>query len=195
MMELTAANDNQPIRYGPWPTTRQIALKLGSKYYFTGIPCKHGHVDVRKTKRRMCAECDRLADIKYRANFPDRKRATYVAWRDLNRDRIRANDSRRRQSDLDFYAQKSRDRRAALERQSSGTHTLADVQDIMRIQQYKCAYCGVSIRERKHVDHIVPIAKGGSNGRENLQVLCPSCNLQKQAQDPLVFARKRGLLL
>jgi 5-methylcytosine-specific restriction endonuclease McrA len=38
------------------PTTRAEAKKTGSKYYFTGQPCKHGHVAPRKTKG-SCVEC------------------------------------------------------------------------------------------------------------------------------------------
>jgi hypothetical protein len=38
------------------PTTRAEAKKTGSKYYFTGQPCKHGHIAPRKTKG-ACVEC------------------------------------------------------------------------------------------------------------------------------------------
>ena len=38
------------------PTTREEAKKTGSKYYFTGQPCKHGHIAPRKTKG-ACVEC------------------------------------------------------------------------------------------------------------------------------------------
>lgn len=38
------------------PTTRAEAKKSGSKYYFTGQPCKHGHIAPRKTKG-ACVEC------------------------------------------------------------------------------------------------------------------------------------------
>jgi hypothetical protein len=38
------------------PTTRAEAKKTGSKYYFTGQPCKHGHIAPRKTKG-SCVEC------------------------------------------------------------------------------------------------------------------------------------------
>ena len=38
------------------PTTRAEAKKTGSKYYFTGQPCKHGHIAPRKTKG-TCVEC------------------------------------------------------------------------------------------------------------------------------------------
>ena len=38
------------------PKTREEAKKTGSKYYFTGQPCKHGHIAPRKTKG-SCIEC------------------------------------------------------------------------------------------------------------------------------------------
>jgi len=39
-----------------YPSTREEAKKTGSKYYFTGQPCKHGHIALRKTKG-ACVEC------------------------------------------------------------------------------------------------------------------------------------------
>jgi hypothetical protein len=38
------------------PKTRAEAKAAGAKYYFTGEPCKHGHVAPRKTKG-SCVEC------------------------------------------------------------------------------------------------------------------------------------------
>jgi len=39
------------------------------------------------------------------------------------------------------------------------------------------------IKEAKELDHIVPIAKGGTDARENLQGLCIECHREKTAQD------------
>jgi hypothetical protein len=38
------------------PKTRAEAKATGAKYYFTGDPCKHGHIAPRKTKG-ACVEC------------------------------------------------------------------------------------------------------------------------------------------
>lgn len=45
------------------PTTREKAKKIGSKYYFTGQPCKHGHIAARKTKG-ACVECLKVEWVK-----------------------------------------------------------------------------------------------------------------------------------
>jgi 5-methylcytosine-specific restriction endonuclease McrA len=42
--------------YSQYPTNRAAAKATGAKYYFTGEPCKHGHIALRKTKG-SCVEC------------------------------------------------------------------------------------------------------------------------------------------
>jgi hypothetical protein len=48
---------------------------------------------------------------------------------------------------------------------------------------YVCAQCGRHEADRQavHLDHIVPVARGGSNAADNLRVLCSTCNLRKGA--------------
>jgi 5-methylcytosine-specific restriction endonuclease McrA len=41
------------------PKTRSEAKAAGAKFYFTGDPCKHGHIAPRKTKG-VCIECLKL---------------------------------------------------------------------------------------------------------------------------------------
>ena len=46
----------------------------------------------------------------------------------------------------------------------------------------ECMICGEHIKRGKayHVDHIMPISKGGAEfDLENLQLACPECNLKK----------------
>ena len=46
----------------------------------------------------------------------------------------------------------------------------------------RCLQCGAGEPEvRIHIDHITPLAKGGTNALDNLQVLCQPCNQRKWA--------------
>ena len=47
----------------------------------------------------------------------------------------------------------------------------------------------------RHIDHVMPLVKGGLHDDSNLQALCRSCNDSKQDMDPIEFARKHGMLL
>lgn len=48
---------------------------------------------------------------------------------------------------------------------------------------YTCEYCLQEIEGSYHLEHIVPISKGGKNVLENLAISCQTCNLKKLAKD------------
>lgn len=52
---------------------------------------------------------------------------------------------------------------------------------IMQRDHYTCQICGKYMPDGVgiHIDHIIPIAKGGKTVESNLQVLCSTCNLKK----------------
>ncbi len=58
-----------------------------------------------------------------------------------------------------------------------GTHTPVEWQYILDICDNKCVRCNAT--EGIVKDHIIPIYQGGSDGIENLQPLCRSCNASK----------------
>lgn len=51
--------------------------------------------------------------------------------------------------------------------------------NFLRYGANRCEKCKQFTGLRFHIDHIIPISKGGDNGHENLQLLCPKCNLKK----------------
>lgn len=42
---------------------------------------------------------------------------------------------------------------------------------------HKCVFCGST--ENLHIDHIIPVSRGGREDEDNMQVLCRTCNLKK----------------
>lgn len=53
--------------------------------------------------------------------------------------------------------------------------------DVLKRDNYKCKICGASAQDgaKLHVDHIVPVSKGGKTTISNLQTLCDRCNIGK----------------
>ena len=50
--------------------------------------------------------------------------------------------------------------------------------DVLRAAGWACVYCGAPATT---VDHVVPLSRGGGNGRENLAAACLDCNLSKSS--------------
>ena len=53
----------------------------------------------------------------------------------------------------------------------------------------------VGYKQVKVVDHITPLCYGGSNNKENLQVICTSCNVKKRKLDTMNKASGESYLI
>lgn len=158
--------------------TRWEAI-IGGKRYFEGSPCPNGHNGTRWTHNGACIECTKLASDEYRRS--DKGIEYSKKWKAVNKDKVQE------------YNRNAK----AMRKGAEGIHTAQDVRTILTRQKYKCAECSQSVRKKsnRHVDHIMPIALGGTNWPSNLQVLCAPCNLSKNAKHPLDWARMKGRLL
>jgi hypothetical protein len=55
--------------------------------------------------------------------------------------------------------------------------------EILKHDNFRCCLCGKSPKDgvtELHVDHIIPISKGGTSTENNLQTLCCDCNIGKR---------------
>lgn len=121
-----------------------------------------------------------------KARYEQNKAATLEQnrrWREQNIDRHRAlcRDWAAR------HPEKMRElvaRRRATQLGADGSHTNKDVAMLLAAQSGLCAACHADVSTGFHVDHVIPLSKGGSDGPENLQILCPSCNRSKASKLP-----------
>lgn len=64
-----------------------------------------------------------------------------------------------------------------IQRLKGTSHTLTQAIKFINERGGICEKCGDN--RRPTIDHIIPISKGGSDGLENLRVLCNRCNSAK----------------
>ena len=148
------------------------------------------------TRKYIAANPDKVRQFKkaWRHANKDRRNASQRKYANANRETVRASLREYYKNNKELFFRHNANRRAK-KRAAEGSHTREDVAEIRRMQRDKCAYCGVRLNGRGHVDHIMALANGGSNWPANLQLTCKPCNLSKGAKDALEFARQQGLLL
>ena len=65
--------------------------------------------------------------------------------------------------------------------------------EVFKRDGYRCVECGASVDDGAtlHIDHIIPLSRGGSDELDNLQTLCKDCNMNKSNlyQKPRIRSR------
>lgn len=115
-------------------------------------------------------------------------------WRADNRAYYNAKQEKWRKQNRDKTALWCRNRYAR-KMSAEGSHTVEEIRELFDKQKGRCAICGLVLNVKYHADHIVPLARGGSNYISNIQVLCPTCNTRKSDLDPVEFMQRIGRLL
>lgn len=121
----------------------------------------------------------------------NRKRISeYVkVWRSKNIEHYRMVDaewSRKNKAKRTEYRHK---------RRAAGEFSYAVIPELMQKQNGKCTVCRGFLTKLIEIDHIIPVALGGTNEKTNLQLLCRPCNRSKGAKHPVDFMQSRGFLL
>lgn len=184
-----------------YPKTRKEAQQQGATHYFTGEPCKHGHIALRKTKG-SCVECLKLewaASNERRAEYfktsevvKEAKRRYYERNRDavIARAAARPKEEKRRSQETwkannILYVRADTKYRRRKHRQATPKWLSAMQKTEMR-ELYKMAITLTKTTGEKYVvDHIVPLRSEvvcGLHVPWNLRVITQAENLKKSNQ-------------
>ena len=184
-----------------YPTTRKEAQEAGATHYFTGLPCKRGHVALRKTKG-VCVECERedwrqQADARReyfkayaaRPEVQDRQHDWYVANRDAVIARAATRPDTVKRIYRDAWKQRNTDKVRADTKNRRRKHREATPHWLTRRQKsemrelYRIAIHMTKITGEQYVvDHICPLRSPSSCGLHvpwNLRVITQTENLKK----------------
>jgi hypothetical protein len=184
--------------------TLKEARRRGLKRYFTGKPCKRGHVAEQYVSTLACVECYRTLkrawrvanpekyraqDQRYRAAHPEKKRAKDQRYRAAHPEKVRAQDRRWRVTNPARYAAKAG--LSDARRRAPGC-----VPDDFDFEATVPFYD--EARRRTHetgtpheVDHKHALCLGGLHIASNLQVITEAANQEKGKAEKAEAKRRK----
>ena len=184
-----------------YPKSRAEAKAIGAKYYFTGEPCKHGHIALRKTKG-SCTEClkvewqqaaEKRADYFVQYNKKEEVKEKKHEWYLKNRQQVMATAATRPPEVLRQYrnvwkqnnlVQVRADTKARRRKHRQATPPWLSRKQKGEIRQmYQIAITMTKTTGEQYVvDHIVPLRSDvvcGLHVPWNLRVMTQEENLRK----------------
>lgn len=175
-----------------------------------------------KAHRQMYLEKVSESEKKYRLSHPEKCAESTKAWRLANADKVAKQAKERRMRNSEHIAKVTaaywdarpglrtelsaryrannpdvvrRMNSARRSKNKSGKLTAGITARLLVKQKGKCPCCSLPLGDNYHLDHIMPLALGGSNTDDNVQLLRAICNNQKHAKHPIDFMQSRGFLL
>lgn len=162
---------------------RKLAVNLGHKNYFTGIPCKYGHTAPRQTSNGKCHDCEinkrqKLAHKEYHKKYyADNKETTIKEWK--SRPEVITKSK-------EYERNRIRDKKLKL-----SYERIRQLKKQQQVPKWANKHCIKQIYKDcpfdKHVDHIVPLQGTnvcGLHVEYNLQYLSPTENCKKGNKFP-----------
>lgn len=166
--------------------SRKMAKEQGLRHYFTGVPCKRGHVEKRFVSTLNCIACQNHHSLIWKKDHRESETAYKREWQARNREKVRAlkktyyaNDERTRELQavrarkwIDANREQSRaattrwrlanlDKAAAMsnKRRAKLLKCLPPWADIEKIREFyaKAKELTEQTGVTHHVDHIVPL--------------------------------------
>jgi 5-methylcytosine-specific restriction endonuclease McrA len=144
----------------------------------------------RRTKKRWTeANKEKVAaqQKQRRLDDPIKYSLLYKEYRIRNIEKVREKERRYQQQNKEKDRMKAAKRRAR--KKNNKVFQIID-KDLRRLLNDPCIYCG---KPAEHVDHLIPISRGGPHGIGNLAPSCANCNLTKHSKTVYEFKiwRKR----
>ena len=128
----------------------------------------------RDENRELVRANNRASWRKYREKNLARTRKIYYANREARLEQIREY----RQANPGYWKNWTRfkyRRELGLGRRRSKRY----VKRLYKKQEGLCHWCGKPVGDDFHIDHVIPVSRGGSNDPSNKVISCPKCNWSK----------------
>jgi HNH endonuclease len=146
--------------------------------------CKHEYMrrwhDAHRSDSKVCLICEGPLrsdnEIGVCRKTPECARERKRRYHEANPEAAREYERRSREANPEGHREKQRRRRA---RKRDLPSERIDEQALYGEQNGKCGLCGKPLGDEWHLDHIVPLSKGGWHVTVNVHLTHPHCNLSK----------------
>ena len=140
-----------------------------------------------------CIPCDKFKAREWVIKNPNKTRKRWAKWAKINRakrlkymndwyyqNRERMLECRREwtRNNPERHCVQTRSYKAR-KRGAVGFHKVEDILSLYKKQKGRCYYCFMELCGIYHVDHKIPLTRGGSNWPSNLCCACRHCNISK----------------
>ena len=174
--------------------SRSMLLQRNQVQAIRGKFCSRACFYTYKRRELTCAQCKAQFIVRAKRLRHKNGPPKYCSQK-CHGDAIRLHDREWRRNYLRARAVIRRVRQQA----AQGRYNADDIELLFKRQKGRCGWCRAKLNRTKpratHVDHVIPLTKGGSNKRSNLLLACRSCNSHKSNKMPEIWAREIGLLL
>jgi 5-methylcytosine-specific restriction endonuclease McrA len=183
---LRAANlEGARTRERAWRAAHPEVFREASRKYAAANPDK-----VRANRKKWdAANPERRRELKRisaAANY-ENGRARFLRWRAANVERYRETQRQWRLANHVRVLEYLRRYRCNASR-AGGVVTAKQINDRVKFFGGVCSYCGGPY---EHLDHAIPLSRGGTNWPANLRPACQHCNLSKGAKSAMEFIQWR----
>ena len=131
-----------------------------------------------------------VANLAWREAHPEAWRGYQERYRERHREAIRerhrlwaAKERQEKTHHVRVRHRQNENIRRTRKTEAGGSFTTSDLERLWATQKGRCPYCGRFLsRASHHIDHRVPVSKGGSSYPSNLCLCCPACNMRKHTK-------------
>lgn len=205
-----------------WAAANPHKVRAKSKRFYDAHPERCA--ETAKAYRLANFEKTKIKSAEWRSRNPEKCKALRARWAKENPEKIYEINKAQREKNPQLLSEKKaayreinkekisdvgriyraanqeeirllKQNRRALKKAAGGSLSKGLVAKLFKLQKGMCPCCRQPLGDAYHLDHKMPLALGGTNTDDNMQLLRQRCNNQKGAKHPVDFMQSRGFLL